>query len=341
MRIGIVSESAATVQSLLEQVTGGSHHRVVGTARNAAEAVEMCCRNRPDVVLLDLSVTEPGCVETTRRIMAGAPCAILVVTDSVAANAERVFDAMGAGAIDAVAMAAEPSGLSSGPHLLLSKLDLISRLIGDADRPSRAGEPVTSGFGATRLVAIGASAGGPAALTAILGALPGDFPAAVAIVQHLDEQFANGLVEWLGQYSTLPVRIAGEGDLVRPGVVVVAGTGNHLVLTSAERFGYTPHPAEHVYRPSVDVFFESVNRKWQGDAIGVLLTGMGRDGARGLKALRDTGHHTIAQDEASSALYGMPKAAAAMHAAAEILSIERIAGRLLDLVTSARVRRVS
>jgi two-component system, chemotaxis family, response regulator WspF len=183
-----------------------------------------------------------------------------------------------------------------------------------------------------RLVAIGASVGGPAALTTILRGLPADFPAAVVIVQHIDERFGLGMAKWLNQGAALEVRVAAEGDRPATGVVLLAATGDHLVFKGADRLGYTADPVDYVHRPSVDAFFHSVCRLWRGEVIGVLLTGMGRDGALGLKALRDAGHHTIAQDEASSAVYGMPKAAATIDAAVEILPAARIAARLMELV---------
>jgi two-component system response regulator WspF len=187
-----------------------------------------------------------------------------------------------------------------------------------------------------RLVVIGASAGGPAALAMVLGGLAQDFPAAIVIVQHVDEPFASGMAEWLGHDSALPVRVAKEGDRPAIGRVLLAGTSDHLVLKAADRLGYTAEPRAYVYRPSVDVFFQSVCRLWRGDVVGVLLTGMGRDGALGLKALRNRGHHTIAQDEATSVLYGMPKAAAELDAAVDILPVERIASRLIDLLKAKR-----
>ncbi len=181
-----------------------------------------------------------------------------------------------------------------------------------------------------RLVAIGASAGGPAALTAILSGLPQDFPAAVVIVQHVDARFAEGLANWLSRDSALPVRTAREGDRPIPGSVLLAATNDHLRLISSVRVGYTSEPSDQPYRPSVDVFFASVCTHWAGEAVGVLLTGMGRDGAQGLKTLRDKGHYTIAQDQATSTVYGMPKAAASLGAAVDILPLERIAPRLVD-----------
>lgn len=178
------------------------------------------------------------------------------------------------------------------------------------------------------LVVVGASAGGPAALAVLLKGLPVSFPAAVIIVQHVDERFVEGLATWLGQQSSLAVRLAVQGDRPQVGVALLAGAGRHLIMQADGRLGYVFEPSTHTYRPSVDVFFHSVCERWQGQAVGVLLTGMGADGASGLKALRLKGRHTIAQDRATSAVYGMPKAAAATGAAVDILPLDRIAPRL-------------
>jgi len=195
-------------------------------------------------------------------------------------------------------------------------------------------------LGALSMIAIGASAGGPAAIAKLLAGLPPDLPAAVVVIQHLDASFAVDLADWLANESSLPVRLAKESDRPEPGLVLVAGTNDHLQVTAKQCLGYTPHPRELAYRPSVDVFFESVSELWAGRAIGVLLTGMGRDGARGLQVLRDRGHHTIAQDEATSVIYGMPKAAVVLGAAAEVLPLERIAPRLAELCGSkSAIRR--
>jgi two-component system, chemotaxis family, response regulator WspF len=191
------------------------------------------------------------------------------------------------------------------------------------------------------LLAIGASAGGPSALATLLTALPQNFPASVVVVQHVDERFVIGMAQWLGQYSTLPVQLAREGDRLVPGTVLLAATGDHLVLKTANRLGYTAEPRDYIYRPSVDIFFQSVSRLWPHKAVGVLLTGMGSDGALGLKALRAKGHYTIAQDEASSAVYGMPKAAAAVDAAVDILPLERIAAKVVDALVARTIRRAA
>jgi two-component system response regulator WspF len=285
---------------------------------------------------MDLIMPVMDGVEATRRIMVATPCAILVVTATVDGNSGRVFDALGAGALDAVntPTLAGPEAAANARGLLV-KIDMIGRLIGVAATPTTPPFAPTahrSGAGRTWLFAIGASAGGPAALADVLKHFPPNLPAAVVIVQHLDESFAAGLAEWLGKQGTLPVRLAHDGDEPTPGVALLPGRGDHLVLTAAGRLAYTPHPADYAYRPSVDVFFESVATHWKYSAAGVILTGMGRDGARGLKKMRDARYPTIAQDKASCAVYGMPKAAAEAGAAAQILPLSQIGPALRQLL---------
>ncbi|WP_312155248.1 chemotaxis protein CheB, partial [Pseudomonas sp.] len=156
-------------------------------------------------------------------------------------------------------------------------------------------------------------------------------PAAIVLVQHVDQVFAAGMAEWLSGACGLVVRLAREGEPPQPGQVLLAGTNHHIRLMKGGQLAYTADPVDEIYRPSIDVFFESVARYWSGDAVGVLLTGMGRDGAQGLKMMRQQGFLTIAQDQQSSAVYGMPKAAAAIDAAVEIRPLERIAGRLMEI----------
>lgn len=185
--------------------------------------------------------------------------------------------------------------------------------------------------GPVHLIAIGASAGGPAALVRIITSLPGSFRSCLVIVQHVASPFAPALASWLGGQSALPVRIAEEGDLPAPGLILLAGRDRHLVMMNGGRLGYRIRPTDCSYRPSVDVFFESIVENWPCRATGVLLTGMGRDGARGLLRLREAGHHTIAQDRTTSAVYGMPKAAAELGAATEVVRLEQIGVRLHTL----------
>ncbi|NPT54544.1 chemotaxis response regulator protein-glutamate methylesterase [Paraburkholderia elongata] len=335
MKIGIVNDLPLAVEALRRALAVRHDYEVLWVAQDGQQAVDFCTAQRPDIVLMDLVMPNVDGIEATRRIMAQAPCAILIVTVDVGANAWRVYEAMGAGALDAVDT---PSLSGADAHksiaTLIAKIDSIAALVAERNAPgaAAAAEPRSATNRDTPLVAIGASAGGPSALATLLAGLPKDFPAAIVVVQHVDAAFAAGMADWLNQQSALPVRIASEGDRPEAGVVLLAATDDHLHLKLPNVLGYTNVPAETPYRPSVDVFFHSVVARWPARAIGVLLTGMGRDGAIGLKAMRTKGYHTIAQDEATCAVYGMPKAAAALDAAAAILPLPRIAAALAAAV---------
>jgi len=336
MKIGIVNDMPLAVEALRRALAARADFEVLWVASDGQQALDFCVAQRPDIVLMDLVMPNVDGIEATRRIMARAPCAILIVTVDVGANAWRVYEAMGAGALDAVDTPA-----LSGAHAhksittLLAKIDSVAALVKarHAPAPAIAVEKERAPDRDVPLVAIGASAGGPAALATLLGALPRNFNAAIVIVQHVDAAFAAGMAQWLNQQSALPVRIACENDRPQPGVALLAATNDHLHLKLPDLLGYTRVPEETPYRPSVDVFFHSVVARWPARAVGVLLTGMGRDGAIGLKAMRTKGYHTIAQDEATSAVYGMPKAAATLDAAASILPLPRIAAALVAAVS--------
>ncbi len=338
MKIGIVNDLSMAVEAMRRVILSAHEHQVAWVAGDGAEAVARCATDTPDLVLMDLIMPKLDGVEATRQIMANTPCAIVVVTASVDDNSSQVFEAMGAGALDAVnTPVLEHPGATEGARELLAKIDTIRKLIGKS--PKRAASslgdlPRISGRRQGTLLAMGASAGGPAALAKVLGALPADLPAACVIIQHVDVQFVRGLAEWLAEQTCLRVRLADEGDEPKSGEVLLAGRDHHLACAASGRLSYTQHPIESSYRPSVDVFFKTAARYWPGEIIGVLLTGMGRDGAEGLSALHRRGHHTIAQDRATSAVYGMPKAAAELNAATEILALDRIGPRLVEILTS-------
>jgi chemotaxis response regulator CheB len=333
LRIAIVNDSPLAIEALRRSLAFKPALKIAWTATNGAEAIACAKKDTPDLVLMDLIMPGIDGVEATRQIMANSPCAILVVTASIGAQSWRVFEAMGHGALDAVDTPELGLGEDrTAAETLLRKIETIGKLIGDkVPRLANTGRIRKQQPGAP-LVAIGASSGGPAALAKLLAGLPEDLAAPVLIVQHIDKQFAPGMADWLQQYSHWPVRIAVEDERPEPGMVLLAGTADHLVFKAPERLGYTADPLSHVHRPSVDVFFDSCNRHWRGDIYAALLTGMGRDGAMGMKALREKGHYTVAQDAATSAVYGMPKAAADLGAAAEVLPLEKIAPRLGRLV---------
>jgi two-component system, chemotaxis family, response regulator WspF len=333
MKIAIVNDMPMAVEALRRALAFEPAHQVVWVAYNGAEAVRLCAENTPDLILMDLIMPVMDGVEATRRIMAETPCAIVIVTVDRQQNVHRVFEAMGHGALDVVDTPAIGAGnAQEAAAPLLRKILNIGWLIGEKTPRARpAPMPQRSSGSPQRLVAIGSSAGGPAALEVLLKGLPRNFSAAIVLVQHVDQVFAAGMAEWLASASGLDVRLAREGEPPQAGVVLLAGTNHHIRLLKNGTLAYTAEPVNEIYRPSIDVFFESVVSHWNGDAVGVLLTGMGRDGAQGLKLMRQQGYLTIAQDQQSSAVYGMPKAAAAIDAAVEIRPLEKIAPRLLEI----------
>ena len=337
MRVAIVNDSKMAAEILRRILAELQDFTLAWTAYSGEEAILLCAKDRPDIILMDLVMPGIDGAETTRRIMQSTPCVILVVTATTVGNRDMVFEAMGHGALDAVnTPVLGPGQDMQGAVALVQKLRTVSRLV-DAHRGGHRKHGAahtkqevedTSGF---PLVAIGASTGGPQALAAILRALPPRFAAAVLVVQHVDEQFTPGLASWLRHHCALPVAIARDGDQLSAGGVWIAGGSDNLVYDHGH-VRYAPPPEDAIHRPSIDALFFSLAQPHRAPRIGVLLTGMGRDGAAGLMALRKSGALTIAQDEASSVVYGMPKAAADMDAAAEILALTAIAPRICDAI---------
>jgi len=337
VRIAIVNDLAIATEALRRAIASDPAYSLAWTAVNGAAAVERCRSDRPNLILMDLVMPVMNGAEASRRIMREAPCAILIVTASLEGHHALVFEALAAGALDAVQTPILGGrGQVEGTSRLMLKIAILARTIsGKAGRDARASiSPARADAIPARLIAIGASAGGPGAVAAILSALPAEFPGAIVLVQHLDAQFVPALAAWLNERSPLPVRIAVAGDLPLEGSVLIAGTGDHLVLTEAGSLAYTAEPRDSFSRPSVDIFFQSAARRWPGAVAGVLLTGMGKDGSAGLKALRDAGALTIAQDSASCVVYGMPRAAVELGAAAFVLPPEKIAGKLMEFSSS-------
>lgn len=332
MRVAIVNDMKMAVEALRRTLVSAPEIELAWIAENGVEAVKQCAKDVPDLILMDLIMPEMNGVEATRQIMTDSPCAILIVTASVSQNVSLVFQAMGAGALDAVSTPTLGGEGAKGGDELLQKIRTIGRLLDANNRNanSRQKESTRVGTPDCWLVAIGSSTGGPAALAKIISKFPADFQAAVVIIQHVDESFAPGLAEWLGQQSALPVRLAVEGDRIVNGRILIAGTNNHLFVKTDQTLGYKVEPAATPYRPSVDVFFESVLSNWPGRSIAALLTGMGRDGAEGLLKLKSNGIFTIAQSAETCAVYGMPKAAAELNAAVKILPTDGIAEAILS-----------
>lgn len=327
MKIAIVNDSLLAQMALRDAVSSEGTITVAWSASDGAEALEKCRADKPDIVLMDIVMPRMGGVEATRRIMKECPCPILIVTSSVDGNVAEVFEAMGAGALDAVAT--PPLESAAAQAALLTKIRSIATLYNQAAPAPTAAPPRATASPASRCVLIGSSAGGPGALATVLSALPEDLQAAVVVAQHIDEKFCQDLAKWLATSSRLPVEVAEENVPARMGKVLIAPGGCHLIFGSDGRLHHTSMPASS-YRPSVDVLFNSAVDYGPRNLLGIILTGMGRDGAFGLKKLKDAGHLTIAQDEATSAIYGMPRAAAEIGATREILALADIATRISE-----------
>ncbi len=341
MRIGIVNDLALAREVLRRVVASVPGSSVAWMAEDGDDAVAKASADRPDVILMDLIMPRLNGVEATRQIMQNSPCPILVVTASVTTNYAMVCRAMGTGALDAVDT---PTLGSSGSILNAEKL--VARL---AHLDAALSGSLGSGtFAALRvgstpadmppLVLLGASTGGPEALATVLSTFPADLAASVLISQHIASDFAPGLVQQFAARCKLPVRGAHAGDTPTAGVVYVAVTNDHMELSPERSLQYTPNPRSHPYRPSVDVLFNSAAARSPRLGVAALLTGMGTDGADGLLRLRSAGWHTIAQDAATSIVYGMPKAAVEKRAAMEVLPLQHIGESIVARILALKRR---
>lgn len=327
MRVAIVNDLAIAREALRRTVLSVPGYTVAWDATDGDDAVAKAAADRPDVILMDLVMPRMNGVEATRAIMKRSPCPIVVVTATIPGNYDLVMRAMGAGALDAVetpTLGAASAVQSAGP--LLGRLTKLAASRQPTNPPTFPLLPAPQPRPANRhppLVLFGSSTGGPEALATVLATFPADLPAVVLISQHICPSFAPGLVSWLNDRCRLPVRAAVAGETPAAGTVYVAVSNDHLIVGPDLKLRYTPDPRAWPYRPSANSLFFS-GLAWPGGGVAVLLTGMGPDGAEGLLRLRTAGWHTIAQDESTSVVYGMPKVAAELGAAAEVLPISRI-----------------
>jgi two-component system chemotaxis response regulator CheB len=323
--------------------------KVVAVVNDGASAIDHLesSVSKPDVVLMDIHMPHLDGFETTRRIMESVPLPIVICTATAdPAEMQVAFRSMEAGA---VACVEKPTGYADPRfHTVAQNLQQTVRLMSEVKvvrrwaksrvapvRPAVAAS-VQLPLNSPRIVGIGASTGGPPVLQTILCGLPRDFASPVIIVQHIAQGFLSGMVEWLNQTTGLRVHVAAHGVLAAPGNVYIAPDDVHLGVSSAGRLLLARDPPRAGLRPSVSWLFQSLAENAGANAIGVLLTGMGRDGAEELKQMRDRGAHTIAQDRESSVVHGMPGAAIELGAATQVLPADRIAAAL----TSELARRI-
>jgi two-component system, chemotaxis family, protein-glutamate methylesterase/glutaminase len=352
IRVFVVEDSPVVREFISHILCTDPAIEIVATAENGQEALDLLERIKPDVITMDIQMPRLNGFDACRRIMETRPIPIVIVSGTVdVTETVNAFRAMDAGAL---AILPRPAGLGHADHertaadlvrtvKLMSEVKVVRRwprpqsngLIPPVSGHSQVCPPVAN----NSVVAIGASTGGPPILKAILSGLAHDFPVAVLIVQHIARGFTGGLVEWLQQSSNLPVHAGREQELILPGNVYVAPDGFHMKVTIGGRIELSQEEPENGLRPSVSTLFRSVANVYSHNAIGVLLTGMGRDGARELKLMRDRGAVTIAQDRESSIVHGMAGEAIKLGAAVHILPPEKIVALLASLVARKEAAR--
>jgi len=330
VRVLVADDSALFRELLARVVAAEPGFEVAAVAADGNAAAELARALRPDVITMDLNMPDADGYSGIARIMAETPTPILVLT---ANPTEAVgFRALSLGALDILEKPQATTDLDAYGQLLRSRLRLLAgvkvirHLRGLRERrvaPARAS-------GRADLVVMGASLGGPRALATVLRGLPEDFPAPIAVVQHIADGFTEGLARWLGQECRLRVREARHGDRLLPGAVVLAPTGRHLVVTEGKVHLSDAAPVD-TFKPSVTPLFLSAAEHYGARCCAAILTGMGRDGADGIKAIKDAGGVTLAQDEATSAVFGMPKAAIDLGAVDRVLPLDDIPRALVEL----------
>jgi len=331
VRVLVADDSEIFRELLSTVIASEAGFEVVASAGDGNTAAAMARELKPDVITMDLNMPDADGFSGIARIMAETPTPILVLT----ADRQEVvgFRALSLGALDILEKPAASVDLGEYGQVLRSRLRLLAgvkvirHLRGLRER--RGPAPIV--HGRADVVVIGASLGGPRALATLLRGLSREFPVPIAVVQHIADGFTEGLASWLAQESRLDVREAVDGEPLRPGRVLLAPTGRHLVLGKGVAHLSDAAPVD-TFRPSVTPLFLSAARAYGPRCCGVILTGMGRDGAEGMRALKEAGAQTIAQDEATSAVFGMPRAAIELGAVDRVLALDDISRALLEAV---------
>lgn len=351
VRVLCVEDSPTVRDRLCSILAGDPEIELIGEAENGKQAIDMCLAHRPDVITMDMIMPVMSGLAATEYVMAHCPTPILVVSASFnRGELFKTYDALAAGAVDVMEKPRgdEPEGEWEREFLstvkLVSRIRVITHLRGrhrgdDLDALAGGRSTPTGAHSHTRQVkvaAIGASTGGPNAILDVVGSLPLDFNIPILLVLHIGGQFGTAFAEWLDGVAGRPVAIARDGDPVATaaGRIAMAPPDRHLVVRDG-RMWLTRDAERHSCRPSVDVLFESLASDYGAAAAGCLLTGMGRDGATGLLAMRNAGAATIAQDEATCVVYGMPREAALLGAAERILPIDEIGPALASIARHA------
>jgi len=344
IRVLVVEDSLTVRKRLVEVIDSDAELEVVGEGENGQQAIELCLALRPDVITLDMHLPILDGVSATEHIMGHFPTPILIVSSSTnRGDLFKTYDALAAGAVDVLEKPLADAVDGAWERRFLAAIKLVARIrvithirarlgsVGRAPAPRVERPMPTTPLPAARngdgysVIALGASTGGPGALVEVLRGIPLGLPATMLVVLHIDEPFSSAFADWLSNQTSHPVSYARGGELLLDGRgrVFMAPPGRHLAASSGKLW-LSSAPERHSCRPSVDVMFETLALDCPRDVVACLLTGMGKDGADGLLALRRAGAHTIAQDEATSVIYGMPREAALLGAAERILPLGEI-----------------
>jgi two-component system chemotaxis response regulator CheB len=339
----LIADDSSLARSLLRGFLENENDmEVVGEAANGREAVELARELRPDIVTMDIEMPLMNGMEAIEEIMFSKAVPILVV--SSVADARNALDAVGRGALEVVAkpdFSPEEAANFVAKVRLLAGVSVVTRMRARQSATAKSAAPVAVpsasaplAAGSTqysRVFAIACSTGGPQALTQILPLLPANFPCPIVIAQHISDGFAGGLVDWMARLCKLPVRLAAEGDLLQAGVVHISPSEAHCSVTPARRITFVERVPQDIYHPSCDMLLSSVADVFGQQAIGIILTGMGRDGAKGIARIREMGGQTIGQDEASSVIYGMNRVAIEGGGVQQVLPVGAIANEMARL----------
>ena len=345
IRVLLVDDSPIALHILQRLLSLAPDIEVAGTATDGQEALVLLSALNPDVICTDLHMRGMDGLEFTRIVMNKYPRPILVISVSVEPGSSNVFRLLEAGAVDVypkprAILEADQEKLArelASRIRILAGVHVFRRIERAAPPPPMPFSPIASEPRApVRMVVIGASTGGPQALREILSHLPAKFQVPVVCVQHIGQDFLGEMIAWLAEVSALPVRKAVHGETPSPGVVYFAPEDTHLEMNDKGCFALTQAPLSDGHRPSVTVTLRSAAHCFGAGAVGVLLTGMGRDGADGMADIAAADGVTIAQDEASSVVYGMPKEAVALGAVQHVLPLMQIAPALVSLVNKRR-----
>ncbi|MGH7821769.1 MAG: chemotaxis-specific protein-glutamate methyltransferase CheB [Candidatus Binatia bacterium] len=320
IRVLVAEDSVTARELLIEILQSDAEIQVVGEAKNGVEALKMTKRLRPSVVTMDIRMPLMDGFEATRRIMVEAPTPIVIVSASLDVREVEVsMHALRAGALTVLAKPVGPGSpefVEQARSFLetvkaMSQVKVVRRWPERARREPSPSLPTRRDGARPSVVAIAASTGGPAALSCILSDLSGDFPLPILVVQHIARGFVDGLAAWLNTTSALPVKVAEDGEALRGRIVYIAPDDRHLGVSARSGIAVSTAPPLDGFRPSATFLFDSVARVFGSSAVAIILTGMGRDGVAGLRAVREAGGCVVAQDEESSVVFGMPGAAVA------------------------------